>query len=132
MSACEAHGRSSVGFGDQYSPIASRYFLTIAPVVDSVPRSCRRFLPLKWAFRCRLPHWACLSFPFAVRLIRLATLLLVLFFVATLAHSSRPGAGHGGGGWRRRRPLRAPNPRNEPRRKRAEPGLAPGSDERPL
>ena len=54
----------------------------MAPVVTSVPRSCRRRFALKWAFKCRLPHCPCLSLPVAVARIRLVMLLLVLFFDA--------------------------------------------------
>src|SRR5258707_825863 len=74
--------------------MAMRYFLTMAPAVICVPRSWRRCLGVKWAFRWRLPQMPCFSLPLAVRFMRLATLLFVLFFLAmgvTHSGSRRPG-----------------------------------------
>src|SRR5262245_29120854 len=76
--------------------MAIRYFLTIPLGSSVVPRSWRRRLAVKWAFRCRLPHWPRFNRPVAVRDRRFFRLLLVLCF---LAMTGSAAARHAGGGF---------------------------------
>jgi hypothetical protein len=66
-----------------------------------------------WAFRCRLPHWLCLSLPVPVALIRFVTLLLVFCFLAMTSVSTpavTPGEGVQGGGRTPATALEGPDP----------------------